>query len=93
MPHGFDLYQVWCSYNIMNGTVYSSPLQSDADILNQLSSHTVHVLSCASSVMRLIAEIGESLKYACMNSYISPRLSHSYHSNVLCENLPEKHMY
>ena len=68
MPHGFDLHQVWCSYDniIMNGTVYSGPLQSDADIMNQLSSHTVHVLSCASSVMNLIAEIGESLKYACM---------------------------
>ena len=54
------------STSIMNGTVYSGPLQSDADILNQLSSHTVHVLSCASSVMNLIAEIGESLEYACM---------------------------
>ena len=46
---------IWCSYEIMNGTVYSGPLQSDADILNQLSSHTVLVLSCASSVMNLIA--------------------------------------
>ena len=54
------------STSIMNGTVYSGPLQSDADILNQLSSHTVHVLNCASSVMNLIAEIGESLEYACM---------------------------
>ena len=51
---------------IMNATVYSGPLQSDADILNQLSSNTVHVLSCARGVMNLIAEIGESLKYACM---------------------------
>ena len=46
VPRGFDLHQVRFSYNIiMNGTVYSGPLQSDADILNQLSSHTVHVLS------------------------------------------------
>ena len=54
----------------MNGTVYSGPLQSDPDILNQLSSHTVHVLSCASSVMNLIAEIGESLKYACVLPFL-----------------------
>ena len=27
-----------------------------------LSSHTAHVLSCARGVMKLIAEIGESLK-------------------------------
>ena len=51
---------------LMNGTVYFVPLQSDADILNQLSSHTVHVLSCARGVMSLISKIGESLKYACM---------------------------
>ena len=38
--------------------LYSCPFQSDADI--------VHVLSCARGVMNLIAEIGESLKYACM---------------------------
>ena len=60
LPHGFDLYRV--RYFLVYCVVLTSLLQSDDDILNQLSGNT-HVLSCATGVMNLITEIGESLKY------------------------------